>query len=537
MQRLFFIILILFSAAALTGCGAEPGEDHEFPRLANLTPFEADSAPRLHEGPVTEFIPGAHGEIFPFPGQFNAGEWGMTSVRYGFFDAYGRIICDPIFDEVVLISYGDQHAFVVSQNGGGAIVRYGLNPSVEGFRAVIPADGSFIAKFDDVFTGDFFFGFNYEFIPVMRDGRWGLIDFSGNQVMPFLHPNAPLFSEGLAAVFEWAGHEHLFLYFTEGEVFNYIDIYGNIVLGPFESPELAAHVEPFALHLEAVKFQDGLALNFRGGRYGFIDTTGRTVIDHNYLFTREFQLRWNDAGLILVALADTMEEVAAAPPERHFAETVITSALMDREGRYVVKMTPGIMHGIHFDGQYYFVRDVNWGPAAMYDLEGNEVSVYGSWHEGNRYFSTRTWDNESGISTVQITGNGVDRTFDDTDEYWFSLQWLFGDWFGVHVHSRQDTATAQSFLWNAQTDEERCGHAVGIIFREPNRNMLMSVNTSWEDRRYGVLDDDANIIIDFVFDWMQPIGENYLVRQGRHGGLLDPYGNWLFRTTIGSNFD
>jgi len=507
----------------LAGCTTE---HQDFPRLNNLERREADAPLRLLDGSITEFIPGNdYGEIFPFLGQFNMGEWGLTFERYGFFDIYGRVICDPIFDTVTMITHGEHHAFVVSSNWTPEWAWQ--TPSVDGFRAVIPADGSFFRKFDDVYLGDWGFEFDYEFIPVKRDGKWGVIDFFGNLVLDFAFPNAPLFSDGLAAVFRWAEYEHLFEYFMSGVPFYYIDIHGNIVLGPFESPPMVQYVEPSALHLEGVRFQNGLAINFYDGHYGFIDTSGRLVIERNYLFFRSFQLRWNDVGLIPVALADTLEYIVS---EWGYLDPFVTFALMDRNGNYIVRMPQAFAHGavMEHDGYYTVACNDYWRLTHMFDYAGNEVPVYGDWIVGNRYFISRTWDDDT--STERLTGNGVDFTFTN-----LFTHWLFGDWFAVNDWN-PDTG-GSTHLWNAQTGEERHDFNTGahITYRSPGRNVML---TSWEqDRRFGVYDDEGNIVIPFVFCWLHPIGENYFARAGRYGGLTGPVGEWIFRTRLSSNFD
>jgi hypothetical protein len=506
-----------------------------FARLEGLPRFVVDAPPpRFHEGPVTEFIPMDYGKILPFLGQQNQTEWYMTAELFGFIDAGGRIICDPVFSAVEKLTYGDRYAFVATSHWleGGTASDASWWSNIESFKAVITSNGSFFGKFDDVYTGDFFLESNHEFIPVKRGDKWGLIDFDGNQILPFEYPNAPLFSDGLAAVFEWAGYEWMWEYFQNNVPFYYIDIAGNMVLGPFEPPPMVAYVEPFALHLEAVRFFDGLAMNFKDEEYGFIDRAGRVVIPHRYLFTGSGQIGWNEAGLALVVLPETREEFLS---EWGHTEQIIASGLIDREGNLIVQMPlTYIWGGVNSHSGIYTVTGLDWNLTAAFDFAGNEIPAYGGHHMGNGYFITWSTNFADGS---RVSGNGVNRSF----EHGVSAQWLFGDWFSINVDFRTANAidTGEYLMWNARTGEERHGLAPQPSWRSsvPNRYILVTT-WDWErDNLFGVFDGDANVIIDMKFNYLTSIGENYFAIQGRHGGLLDSNGEWIIRVRLTGNFD
>ncbi|MCL2436542.1 MAG: WG repeat-containing protein [Clostridiales bacterium] len=517
---LFFIMLTAMLLASCTDDSERPS------RIENLPRFEASTPPRFHPEPVTQFIPMDYGTIRPFLGQINQGEWGWTNERFGFIDGYGRIICDPIFNEVTLLSHEDRHAFVVSSRWvptGDAIPAWERD-DLEGFVAVISSNGSFFGMFDDVYAGDFATAFDFEFIPVKRDGKWGVIDFDGNQIVDFAFPNAPLFSDGLAAVFTWpeslSGEgDHLWWYFIDQVPFYYIDIHSNNVLGPFEPPSGLMIAEPIAIHLEAVMFHNGLAMNFHNERYGFIDTSGNVVIPHQYLLFQSAQIGWNSAGLALVASGEA---------ESVREEDLVTYALIDRYGNTVVQMpeagTSGVM-GWRLDDLYTVSRPEDWLTLAVFDHAGNEIRVLGENHVGNGYFTNTQRGEDGMIAETHLIGHGIDRTFTDA-----GISWMFGDWFFIF-----DNEDAQTRSINVQTGELRDDFIIWSWPRIPNRNII--ANTNNNTMLFGVADDDGNLLIDTAFDSLQIIGEYYFAVQGLHGGLIDANGQWVFRTTLSGNFD
>ena len=141
--------------------------------------------------------------------------------------------------------------------------------------------------------------YGQELTPKKRNGKWGVVDKTGNVVIPFEYKEAREFSEGLAAV-KWIS-----------EYWGFIDKTGNVVI-PFE---YYWAVRDFKEGLAAVRYQDrwgfidktgrvvihfeyhkansfseGLAAVKRGSKWGFIDKTGNVVIPFEYYWTvRDFK--------------------------------------------------------------------------------------------------------------------------------------------------------------------------------------------------------------------------------------------------------
>ena len=81
-------------------------------------PAEAADAvfTRLKDAEITDFIVSSdYGHIYPFTGSIKKGYWSYSE-KLGFFDDKGRIICDPVYDHVWMISSSDYLVFQYYKN-------------------------------------------------------------------------------------------------------------------------------------------------------------------------------------------------------------------------------------------------------------------------------------------------------------------------------------------------------------------------------------------------------------------------------------
>ncbi len=98
--------------------------------------------------------------------------------------------------------------------------------------------------------------FSEGFAAVYKNGKWGFIDKTGKEVVPFSYEAAQKFSEGMAAV-------------MKNNKIGFVDAAGKEVI-------------PCAYSNSAEGFSQGLAAVEKGGKWGFIDKTGEVVIDFTY---------------------------------------------------------------------------------------------------------------------------------------------------------------------------------------------------------------------------------------------------------------
>lgn len=188
----------------------------------------------------------------------------IVNDKRGYIDANGRIVIKPQFDGASPFSEG-LAVVATSENGyaEGYIDLTGkeiIKPQFD--KATEFSEGRALVGFDqtkkEIRVGD-----RTVFVGASHPSYlWGYIDKTGKYIVAPTFPNALGFSEGLAAV-----------QLPEGK-WGYIDKAGSFVIKPqFQS---------------ASRFSDGLACVMRDGKYGFIDRTGKIVISPRFTGAGEF---------------------------------------------------------------------------------------------------------------------------------------------------------------------------------------------------------------------------------------------------------
>lgn len=135
-------------------------------------------------------------------------------------------------------------------------------------------------------------------------GKFGFVDTRGNEAVPLKYDYALSFSDGLAvvAIADPTDKYHGSVKSGARATFGYVDKAGNVAIDiAFE---------------RAYRFSDGLAPVVKNGKMGFIDTTGKVVIDFRY-----------DANDLGVGFRDGMARV--------FIDR--TPLYIDRSGNVIVK--------------------------------------------------------------------------------------------------------------------------------------------------------------------------------------------------------
>ncbi|MBO4649606.1 MAG: substrate-binding domain-containing protein [Clostridiales bacterium] len=132
---------------------------------------------RASDEPIMDFVPGDYGAIFPFMGAYQYGIGGCHQYLYGFVDAQGKIICDPIF------SY-------IERMGDGMYKVWRNDKKPEGQVGIISQNG---ASFTDAIYDRFFIIDGvYTFANIEKNGMQIFIfDESNGKVIegPFLKMN------------------------------------------------------------------------------------------------------------------------------------------------------------------------------------------------------------------------------------------------------------------------------------------------------------------------------------------------------------
>jgi hypothetical protein len=124
------------------------------------------------------------------------------------------------------------------------------------------------------------------------ESRWGFIDKTGKMVIPPVYYDAGEFHEGLAAVQEveiykeWNEYPGFYETDTRGGKWGFIDKSGKTVI-PFRYETTTIDSRPAVnvfeyFHTDYSYFMDGIALVKRDEKYGFIDKSGNEVIPCKY---------------------------------------------------------------------------------------------------------------------------------------------------------------------------------------------------------------------------------------------------------------
>jgi hypothetical protein len=135
---------------------------------------------------------------------------------------------------------------------------------------IMPTDGGALYEYDDVSSGE------DGIFSVCADGKWGVVDYGGNELIPCRYASSVRFSEGLAAVTR-----------DLAEGVEYIDGTGKTVITlprPISYETLLQGMDFYGLDevTELLSFSDGMAVYIDGDKYGYIDKNGAVAIPAQY---------------------------------------------------------------------------------------------------------------------------------------------------------------------------------------------------------------------------------------------------------------
>ena len=273
--------------------------------------YTSDVVPpeRYYPETVLGLIPAAgYGRIWPYIGGTLSRMWGAGGVLIGICDAEGRIICDPYYNSAEIIEHGEFRLYAFIKNRLGTETRYydQYNYSempVDIYETTLTTlDGSWAVTYDsviyqesmavEILTSDKYYDYTwgyqwrptvtYDYITAERSGNWGVLDWDGTVLLPFIYPEPVCFHDGLACVLS-----------DDGETVSFIDITGETVLGPYESPPRQPSLsEDYSrdplLITKNILFNEGLARFYSRGKYGMVDTSGEVIVPAIYEYVTSF---------------------------------------------------------------------------------------------------------------------------------------------------------------------------------------------------------------------------------------------------------
>ena len=417
---------------------------------------------RYHAGGVDTLIPSDdYGPIFPFQVKVDSLNNPNGFPRYGICDAAGKIVCDPVFESYRRIETVDGRDFYV-------FIRAGATQSTDPLRdddawdiartcVITDGQGRFAYDCDWHAYPDLYFTANGAYasarhsfpkgdlLAVRQGEKWGVLDTSGNLVVPHAYDHPLYFSEGLAAVMD-----------NEG-TYRYIDMQGKTVL------EGLPHATWGEAYFHQYMFSEGVAMcqspDGSNNRSLFIDKQGNLianlitdcyVYDMDYFLNDMILLSYNNQSEFSIARRDGSEICRTG-------QDGVTNILRANDGTFYIYRTNGVqvlaqnfdltVPGAVMAHEYFppaLVRPPHSTvPAAWFFFEGPTTQAWRLIAQDARVLAEiettegRYWYDARAGTLGQYTRSGVRLDFSEG----FDLMNRFGD-----VYWAADYQTGQN-LW------------------------------------------------------------------------------------------
>ena len=206
------------------------------------------------------FAQNDYGAIYPYIGEILKGEseweWNMDMIRYGICDKSGRIICDPVFENV----------YAIKKNGKELYVFTKLYDDIRTIT-VTNSSGSRVLEYENIQYISME-STDTEILCVMKDGKYGAINMDCIEIIAPKYDEWLYFNEGFAAVS------------VDDNRYAYIDSTEKTVLGPYK--------KSIGYYADEYTFWGGMAIFVEEGKYGYIDTNGNIIINPRYDMATRF---------------------------------------------------------------------------------------------------------------------------------------------------------------------------------------------------------------------------------------------------------
>jgi len=457
------------------------------------TPFSPIKSPaRRYEDTVLELIPQPdYGRIWPYIGGIAFIMW-MADEIYGFCDDEGRIICDPAYNQVGIIEKDGKKLYMLA--------KYRMDENRNDISRVTLAklDGSWVMEYDNVqyqcyeseFHDEIYFRWRpaivLDYITVCTNGKWGVIDYDGNEILPCVYDTPVCFSEGLAAVLS-----------DDGQTYSFIDKTGSVVIGPFNSPprqyDYTAFTSPPALLPSnfGMVFHEGFARFYENGKFGIIDRTGKVIVPAKYDFISSF------SGGIAQFSAESKY------------------GILDATGRVVLEPTDSWFYRsengevILETGKGTYVIDPATGEQTLKTLSNEDMVIYYSKSKGVVVqYNDRELTYPEATSAVKLPNKT------------FTLSYKNNTW---EIIDFSGNIVAGPFEGRAEYYKD------GLIYVS---NGISKINLGFDAAYYELYDMSGKKFLPEKYRQIIHFDSRYLVRQDYCSGLLDENGDWVVKIPL-----
>jgi hypothetical protein len=518
-----------------------------------LAPFKLDTVgERWYANTTLEVIPrDDYGEVYPFIGGIvYRNYWGGR--LFGFATTDGKIICDAAFSDVLDYTIGDDTVYVARRDTGKVIPRpYSYDEDVTAANAaydctrswyLIAGDASYIFGYDEIVNGQ------HGYFSVRKGDVWGVIDYRGNEILPYEYAYPPYWGDGMFVVEKQT---------KSGEYeYWYVDEQGNRATQSFPYVKAPYDYDGSLYSLDDFAFSNGRAIWFDGEydvvdeytkypHYGFIDKTGNVVIPAKYVYYGSYNGghfdeygyacvipiggEWDDG----IYIDRDGNEVPAYV--QYFAENPEGAELLyqeeistynDETSKYDFKTTFYNRKGevvYAFDKRAY---DLGNGWFALIDDSGSSSEL---WKDGetycklNGYFCERLagWSNPEEDRFV-VLSNSYER-LQIVDKYGSVLydiqKYTTPSYYSAYYDTNKDgSLTIHAYAYSESDYDTAYTQTVS-----PDGDILEPLKPQ-EPTNYNYTYSLAHYSIQY--------GDHTAVRDGYYGGLQDKNGEWVVKVSL-----
>ena len=427
-----------------------------------------------------------YGRIVPYIGGTVSFYSNEQSNIFGLCDLSGRIVCDPVYNAVWIISNGETSLYALkvnkisfvekNENGYTYYYSYADNSTIK----ICPPDGSWTQTYDSVqsMKYTYYASIIYDYITAKKNEKWGVVGYNGDIILPFQYNSPVCFSEGLASVSP-----------GDGKTMWYIDSTGEQILGPYDMPPPDPYWESGLdppSPLRDFVFYRGYAPLYKGGKYGAIDKMGQIVIPAMY--DRVQILEYGMVGYKVKGNWGVM--------------TVTGKVIMEPTG----------------DGWFYYDGEV----LSFYsDNSGEHIEIL---PDGTtRPYNHDTFDK----TTLEINGKEVLLPESSYRDPW-ATPLPNGTYLVEYFEDTYMSARWRIYDKNANpVSDEVLGH---VKYIDLNGSGILQSASYWS--QYRVYDLAGNLLSMEIFRDIDPIGSHLMVRTSEHGGVIDAKGNWIIKVPL-----
>lgn len=384
--------------------------------------------------------------------------------------------------------------------------------------------------------------FSSGLVAVEKDGKYGYIDRTGKTIIQFLYDDATPFYNDLAVV-EVNGKMHVINKKGENILNDSYDRLqidketGNIFYrsnSKWGLMDKTGKVITDALYDQLYEFSEGRALVKSGSSYGFIDSKGKTVISIEYKYAESFS-----NGLALVRNDENKYGYIDKNGKVIIDYLYDYATSFDDYGLAIVieELTTGDVYSLINKSNNKIINSVDYinGDGPLYEVE-TEDKIYLYKTDGTKF----TEDNFEGVWYLRDYFGNVD----DKDEN--DINVIFNkDGTILKSHDYWESDFVSSFIKGQRLvalviydDDFMDVYTYDNTYRLRGSSLIQIISNQRfiveRNGKYGLIDKDGNILIEFLYDGLYCFNDGYFLYQvNNKAGFMDSKYNTIVSATYG----